>query len=56
MNNTEIHEDETLEDLQIGGLKLLQKKNGFRFGILPLYMRMIRLLTLVPEAECFRYC
>ena len=31
MNNTEIHEDETLEDLQIGGLKLLQKKNGFRF-------------------------
>ena len=33
MNNTEIHEDETLEDLQIGGLKLLQKKNGFRFGM-----------------------
>ncbi|MBR0513781.1 MAG: methyltransferase [Clostridia bacterium] len=26
-------EDETLEDLQLGGLKLLQKKNGFRFGM-----------------------
>ena len=25
--------DETLEDLQLGGLKLLQKKNGFRFGM-----------------------
>ncbi len=27
------HENETLEDLQLGGLKLLQKKNGFRFGM-----------------------
>jgi tRNA1(Val) A37 N6-methylase TrmN6 len=26
-------EDETLEDLQLGGLKLLQKKSGFRFGM-----------------------
>ncbi len=26
-------EDETLEDLQLKGLKLLQKKNGFRFGM-----------------------
>ena len=29
---TEILEIETLEDLQCGGLKLIQKKNGFRFG------------------------
>ena len=28
-----IQENETLEDLQLGGLKLLQKKNGFRFGM-----------------------
>ncbi|MBR4721270.1 MAG: tRNA1(Val) (adenine(37)-N6)-methyltransferase [Clostridia bacterium] len=28
-----IFEDETLEDLQIGGLSLIQKKTGFRFGI-----------------------
>lgn len=28
-----IFEDETLEDLQIGGLFLIQKKSGFRFGI-----------------------
>jgi len=33
MDNTKIREDETLEDLQIGGLKLLQKKTGFRFGM-----------------------
>ena len=29
---TEIFDDETLEDLQCGGLKLIQKRNGFRFG------------------------
>ena len=29
----DILENETLEDLQAGGLKLIQKKNGFRFGI-----------------------
>lgn len=28
-----IFEDETLEDLQLGGLYLIQKKSGFRFGI-----------------------
>ncbi len=28
-----IYEGETLEDLQAGGLMLLQKKDGFRFGI-----------------------
>jgi tRNA1Val (adenine37-N6)-methyltransferase len=28
-----IHEDETVEDLQLGGLRLLQKKTGFRFGM-----------------------
>lgn len=28
-----IFEDETLEDLQIGGLFLIQKKSGFRFGM-----------------------
>ena len=33
MEKIEIREDETLEDLQLGGLKLLQKKNGFRFGM-----------------------
>lgn len=26
-------EDETIEDLQLGGLRLLQKKGGFRFGM-----------------------
>ena len=29
----EIHEDETLEDLQLGGLMLIQKKHNFRFGM-----------------------
>lgn len=29
---TEIFDDETLEDLQCNGLKLIQKQNGFRFG------------------------
>ncbi len=33
MVETLIYEDETLEDLQLGGLKLLQKKDGFRFGM-----------------------
>ena len=28
----ELFDDETLEDLQTGGLFLIQKKNGFRFG------------------------
>ena len=28
-----IFEDETLEDLQTGGLFLIQRKSGFRFGI-----------------------
>ena len=31
--STQIFDDETLEDLQLGGLKLLQKKSGFRFGM-----------------------
>ena len=31
--NQFVHEDETLEDLQLGGLQLLQKKTGFRFGM-----------------------
>ncbi len=30
---TEIREDETIEDLQLHGLKLIQKKKGFRFGM-----------------------
>ncbi len=33
MNEIEIKEDETLEDLQLGDLKLIQKKQGFRFGM-----------------------
>ena len=33
MNEIEIREDETLEDLQLRGLRLIQKKNGFRFGM-----------------------
>lgn len=28
-----LREDETLEDLQLNGLKLIQKKDGFRFGV-----------------------
>lgn len=28
-----IQEDETIEDLQLNGLKLIQKKNAFRFGM-----------------------
>ncbi len=28
-----IRENETVEDLQLGGLQLLQKKDGFRFGM-----------------------
>ncbi len=31
--NQLMHEDETVEDLQLGGLRLLQKKTGFRFGM-----------------------
>ncbi len=31
--NIFLKDDETLEDLQTGGLRLIQKKNGFRFGI-----------------------
>lgn len=33
MNNLLIHEDECIDDLQCGGLMLIQKKNGFKFGI-----------------------
>lgn len=31
--NADIRDDETLEDLQISGLRIIQKKDGFRFGI-----------------------
>ena len=27
-----IHENEQLDDLQINGLKIIQKKDGFKFG------------------------
>ena len=33
MNQKWLNEDETLEDLQLQGLKLIQKKEGFRFGM-----------------------
>ena len=33
MDTEWLSEDETLEDLQLHGLKLLQKKEGFRFGM-----------------------
>ena len=33
MNPEWLKEDETLEDLQLNGLKLIQKKSGFRFGM-----------------------
>ncbi len=33
MDEVHVQEDETLEDLQLGGLKLIQKKQGFRFGM-----------------------
>ena len=33
MDTELIRADETLEDLQLGGLKILQKKTGFRFGM-----------------------
>ena len=33
MESVPNHADETLEDLQLSGLKILQKKNGFRFGM-----------------------
>ncbi len=33
MNPPEPREDETMEDLQLQGLRLLQKKTGFRFGM-----------------------
>lgn len=31
--NIPVYPDETLEDLQLDGLMLIQKKNGFRFGL-----------------------
>ena len=33
MTDMLLQEDETLEELQPGGYLLLQKKNGFRFGM-----------------------
>ena len=33
MKQESLKEDETLEDLQLCGLKLIQKKKGFRFGM-----------------------
>ena len=33
MNQEWLYDDETLEDLQLQGLKLIQKKEGFRFGM-----------------------
>ena len=33
INNVINPEEETLEDLQLGGLKLIQKKHGFRYGM-----------------------
>ncbi len=28
-----VQEDETLDDLQLGGINIIQKKDAFRFGI-----------------------
>ncbi len=33
VSTPDLREDETLEDLQLRGLRLLQKKTGFRFGM-----------------------
>lgn len=33
MEEVVIHEDERVDDLQCGGLRLIQKKTGFRFGV-----------------------
>lgn len=33
MRDLVLHSDETIEDLQIKGLKIIQKKKGFRFGM-----------------------
>jgi len=33
MDHITVQPDETLEDLQLNGLKILQKKTGFRFGM-----------------------
>ncbi|ABA89466.1 SAM-dependent methyltransferase [Syntrophotalea carbinolica DSM 2380] len=33
-----IHHDETLDDLRLGGLKILQKKGGYRFSLDPVLL------------------
>ena len=33
MNTIFFDDDETVEDLQLNGLKIIQKKKGFRFGM-----------------------
>ena len=32
-----INEDENIDDLQLNGLNLIQKKDGFKFGIIFLF-------------------
>ena len=32
-NNVEIKNDENIDDLQLNGLMLIQKKDGFKFGV-----------------------
>lgn len=33
MKNVKVYEDESVDDLQLNGLKLIQKKDAFRFGV-----------------------
>ena len=45
MNHEWLNEDETLEDLQLHGLKLIQKKDGFRlFFVLCILLKIMRIM------------
>lgn len=55
MNAAAIFEDETLEDLQLEGLKLIQKKKAFRFGmdaVLLAHFAEIRTNDTVADLGC----
>ncbi len=37
-SSTLLHPDETLDDLRLGGLKVIQKRNGYRFSLDPILL------------------
>ena len=50
MNKPVLKEGESLEDLQLSGLSIIQKKDGFRFGIDAVLLSNYVKVSKIPES------